>query len=165
MRRALSFLSLLLLCLTLVGCDHASKHLATTHLRGQPPVPLINGVAELRYTENRDIAFSLLRHIPEPTRKPLIFLGACAGLAAILLLWRRSRDARPLEHAAFAMILAGALGNLGDRALHGHVVDFIHVNHWPVFNAADVWLVAGIGLLLLVGWRRGESPPPAHARA
>jgi signal peptidase II len=55
----------------------------------------------------------------------------------------------------FAMVVAGALGNMVDRGLHGHVVDFIHITRWPIFNVADVAVVAGV-LLLALGARRPE---------
>ena len=166
MRRFASFPVLAALVLCLVGCDHATKYAATRELRGRPPVSLIAGVAELRYTENRDIAFSLLRAVPEPVRKPLIFLGGAVALGALGLLWRQRRGAGLVEHVGFAMILAGAVGNLSDRLLRGYVVDFVHVTHWPVFNAADAWLVIGIGLLFLgerLGKARRAGPPAPEA--
>jgi signal peptidase II len=63
---------------------------------------------------------------------------------------RRRRAAWPV-HAGFACIVAGALGNALDRAARGHVVDFIHVRFWPVFNVADILVVAGLAILIL--WR------------
>ena len=62
------------------------------------------------------------------------------------------------ETAAKALILGGAVGNLYDRASYGAVRDFLDVYfggvegwHWPTFNLADMALVCGIGLLLLMG--------------
>ena len=45
--------------------------------------------------------------------------------------------------AGVAAALAGASGNLGDRIIHGAVVDFVAIGRWPVFNLADVAIVAG----------------------
>jgi signal peptidase II len=50
--------------------------------------------------------------------------------------------------AGVALALGGATGNLLDRLLRGHVVDFIEIGFWPVFNIADVGIVAGLGLML-----------------
>lgn len=55
------------------------------------------------------------------------------------------------------MILAGALGNLSERLIRAYVADFMHINHWPVFNMADVFIVAGAGLLLLSTFRRRNT--------
>jgi signal peptidase II len=65
---------------------------------------------------------------------------------------------------SFALILAGALGNVIDRIEHGYVVDFIHA-HWggayfPAFNIADMAISVGAGLMLLdafLDWRRGRA--------
>lgn len=51
-------------------------------------------------------------------------------------------------------MVAGAIGNVADRVARGHVVDFIHVRFWPVFNVADVLVAVGVGLLALTQLRR-----------
>jgi signal peptidase II len=57
----------------------------------------------------------------------------------------------------FGLVLGGALGNLTDRVvrspgfLRGHVIDFLHLTHWPVFNVADsAFTVAAVLVALLV---------------
>jgi signal peptidase II len=149
MLRRTSTLLAIMLTLGLFGCDHATKHLAETSLRGQPPVVLVSDVLDLRYTQNRDIAFSLLRHVPEGVRRPLIFVGATAGLGLVAFLFWQRRRAGWQERLGYAIVLAGALGNLTDRMARGYVVDFVHLHHWPVFNVADICVVVGVGLLLL----------------
>lgn len=156
-RRASSWLFVLLV-IGLVGCDHATKHIAKTELRGHPPATLVANVLDLRYTENRDVGFSLLRRVPEPVRKSVIYVIGTIGLGLLGRLWWRRRSAPGPEHAAYAVIVAGALGNLTDRMLHGYVVDFVHLHHWPVFNVADVCLVAGVGLVFLAS---RAKPTPA----
>ncbi len=80
MSRSPSLVLLAALVIGLIGCDHATKHLAETELRGRPPTNLIAKVLDLQYTQNHDVGFSLLRKIPEKTRVPLIFAGGAAGL-------------------------------------------------------------------------------------
>ena len=159
MQRRLSCLLFALLVVGLVGCDHATKHLARTELRGHPPVTLIANVLELRYTENRDVGFSLLRGVPEPVRKPVIFGFGAVGLTVLGVLWWRRRRAPWQEHAAYAVLVAGALGNLTDRLVRGYVVDFVYLHHWPVFNAADGFLVAGVGLVWLASRAKQPTGP------
>lgn len=155
MRRLASFPVLAALLLFLVGCDHATKYAAVRSLRNQPGVPLVSGVLELRYTENRDVGFSLLRRVPEPVRKPLILVGDTVLVGVFALFWWSRRRAALAEHLGFAFIIAGAVGNLSDRLVRGYVVDFVHLTHWPVFNAADVWLLVGV---VLVFFGQRSSP-------
>ena len=60
--------------------------------------------------------------------------------------------------AALALILGGALGNVIDRVVYGHVVDFLdfHLNgyHWPAFNVADCGICIGAALLIIDELRR-----------
>jgi signal peptidase II len=78
-------------------------------------------------------------------------LAAFTLLATIALLtaWVRRRRGALSEHAGFALVCAGAMGNGLDRLMRGHVIDFIHVHFGPVFNVADVLIVVGIALLVL----------------
>ena len=146
----------LLLVAPLVGCDHVTKWAAKGALEDQPPRQLLGRVLELQYAENRDIAFNLLRWVPESVRRyGLVIFGAVA-LVALLVAVVRARQ--PGVRAALLLITAGAMGNYVDRLARGYVVDFIHLTHWPVFNVADVYVVAGAALLALVGWRARPTP-------
>jgi len=147
----------LLFALGLLGCDVGTKELAVRELEGHAAVPVAGDVLELRYAENRDVGFSLLSGLDEPTRYrlllalvPLVMLGLAIG-------WWRRREARLFEHFAFGALLAGALGNYLDRVLRGYVVDFIALPHYPVFNVADIAIVIGIALMLLAGRRDGPA--------
>jgi signal peptidase II len=51
--------------------------------------------------------------------------------------------------AAIGAALGGAAGNIADRLRHGAIVDFIAIGRWPLFNLADVAIVAGVGMLVL----------------
>lgn len=141
----------------LVGCDHVTKALAKSELQAQPAQALIEPILKLRYVENTDVAFNLLRWVPVHVRAPLlIVVGAVAILAvAALLLWGRGNG---WARVGLALVLAGALGNYADRLARGYVVDFIHVTHWPVFNVADILVTVGGALVLLQGLRRQPAP-------
>ncbi len=146
-RRATQFL-LLLFTLGLIGCDHATKIGAKAALEGKGPLDLFAGVIDLRYTENRDTAFSALDQFHFAGKSMVIAALATAALVAIAYAWWRRRHAPLVEQAGFALVVAGALGNVGDRLARGYVVDFIHVAHWPVFNVADAAIVAGALVLI-----------------
>jgi signal peptidase II len=146
----------------LVGCDHVTKLAAKAELESAPPRAVVGSVLDLRYVENTDVAFNLLRWIPEAVRKPMLLGFGALAIAGLLALLVR----RPLagaRGAALVMILAGASGNYLDRVLRGYVVDFIHVPHWPVFNVADILVSAGLALFALGSLRR-RSGVAAPAR-
>jgi signal peptidase II len=149
---------------SLIGCDHASKHMAKTVFEGQAPMALISGVLDLTYAENRGVAFSLLTELPHGVSRPLLVALNLIAVAVLFWLGRRSGWRGPLDKLAFVLVAAGALGNAFDRALRGYVVDFVHLHHWPVFNVADVLIVVGYGLFAISHWRR-VRPEPAVAGA
>lgn len=155
-------LCIALLALGMVGCDHATKIAAEARLAGAQALPIVSGILELRYTRNDDTAFSLL-HTFGLQRSPAMLLAmASLALIAIAAMWIASRrKASKLQHVAFALVVAGALGNVLDRAFRGYVVDFIHLSRWPVFNVADIAVVAGMLLLFAGGLKSKAAPPPS----
>ena len=150
---------LMLFTLAMVGCDHATKVAAHAALERRGPLSIIPGVLDLRYTENRDTAFSLLRALHFPGKGALLVALALVGLAAVMVIWWRRRRAPAVEQTAYALLLAGAVGNALDRARTGYVVDFIEIHRWPIFNVADVAIVAGALLLAGVMLRRARGEP------
>ena len=124
----------------LLFLDQFTKYLAITHLKGQPAVVLINGVLELQYVENRGSAFSMLQG-----RKTLILCMGFALLAVLLFAVCKVPPKKKFRivHVMLAALIAGALGNIIDRIRFDYVVDFISfvLIHFPVFNAADCFIV------------------------
>ena len=137
----------------LVGCDHATKYAAESSLRDRPAQSVIGSAAELEYHQNPGVAFNNERVIPAGARKPIIVAIGVLAMGALALALYRRRGKVTAEVAALLLIAGGAAGNLLDRVVRGYVVDFVHVQHWPVFNVADVWLVAGAMLMVLVAMR------------
>jgi signal peptidase II len=144
----------MVLMLALVGCDHATKVVARVTLRGNAPRSIVAGVLDLRYAENRDTAFSLLHRFGGPAKEALILGMSLLAVSAIAVAWwKRRRAASLLEHAAFTLVVGGAVGNVVDRIARGYVVDFIHVRMWPVFNVADMAICVGGALVGVVMMR------------
>lgn len=143
---------------SLVGCDHATKFAAVEHLADRAPVNIAPGLLSLSYAENRDVGFHLLRWIPADARFWIIVAFGLAFVIGLGLVWARGRHRTThLQIAAFALVAGGAFGNLLDRIGRGYVVDFVHLESWPIFNMADVFLVAG-AILLVLSSRSRASP-------
>lgn len=131
-----------------VALDQLIKWLVETRLPFHELVPVIPMLALYR-TWNEGIAFSLLSDLPDT------WLLALTGLVIVFVsyLWWRNPPGRPIAHFGYALIISGALGNLIDRAVYGHVVDYIlfHTETWSfaVFNLADSFISAGAALIVL----------------
>lgn len=143
--------------------DQCSKLLADA-LLASAPVHLLPGLA-LRKAYNSGAAFSFLSDASGWQR--WFFVSLAVVVIVVLLTWLRRLPAGQLRAAwSLSLILGGAAGNLVDRVIYGHVIDFIDVYygnwHWPTFNIADSAITVGACLLLLdafIGNR--EKPAPA----
>ena len=148
--------------------DLVSKVLVVAKLEGHPPVTLISGVLDLEVIRNSGAAFSI------GTGATWIFTAV--AVAVVVAIVRTAARLRSRAWAAvFGLLLGGAVGNLGDRffrspgTLRGHVVDWIHLHHWPVFNVADSAIVVGgvtaVLLTLLDISLDGAPGTPEHGPA
>jgi len=160
-------LAIVLLTLSLFGCDHATKVAAHASLSHGEAINVVSGILELRFAANDDTAFSLLRTFGVARTPSLLLAASGLALVGVVAMWIASRKrASRAQHVGFALVLAGALGNVVDRAVRGYVVDFIHLTRWPVFNVADIAVVAGVALLGYCAIFRRDEPacdPPAPA--
>ena len=100
------------------------------------------GPVEITLVRNPGGAFGLFQSGAVPLT--IISLIVVAG---IVMISRRSGQMVLLLGVALGLQLGGAVGNLLDRLRFGHVVDFINVQVWPIFNVADVAITTGIVLL------------------
>lgn len=81
-----------------------------------------------------------------------------AGIFLLLVWIAFCRSGRAIGmQLALGLFCAGAIGNLTDRILLGHVRDFLDVRYWPTFNLADTCISIGAVVFILVEWRRGRS--------
>lgn len=112
------------------------------------------GPLSLTHTTNSGIAFGLF-----PTRAGLAALLGLVILVGLVCFYARvgGDDARLAP--AFGLLIGGSLGNLADRLRFGRVTDFVEVRFWPTFNLADLFILAGIVMLLLIFWRADSRRP------
>ncbi|HEY8946411.1 MAG TPA: signal peptidase II, partial [Polyangiaceae bacterium] len=110
-----------------------------------------------RYVENTDVAFNLLRWVPESIRFPALLLVGAIAVVALSALLFGSRATASVPMFALLLVTAGAIGNYLDRIFRGYVVDFVHLKHWPVFNVADVYITVGYGFLAWALFRKRRA--------
>lgn len=141
----------ILTILLLVFLDQLTKYLAVLYLKQQSDIYLIPGVLHLHYLypENRGIAFGMMQGgIPLFV---ILTLALSAGIIFMMVRMPKTKHYRPLM-AVCILILSGAFGNLIDRVMRRFVVDFIYFVpiDFPVFNLADVFVVTGCILLVVL---------------
>lgn len=149
------------LSVVVVVLDQLTKAAAVAGLvQGQPLhiIPSFN----LTLMYNTGAAFSFLSTADGWQR--WLFEGIAIVVSVIIIGWLRKLDTTAYwQAAALALILGGALGNLWDRLVLGHVVDFIDIYygrvHWPAFNIADAAITLGALMLIidaLLGMKRAH---------
>jgi signal peptidase II len=132
-------------------------------LMGAEGRPLIAGLADFRPAWNNGVSFSLLAQSSDTGRFLLIAVLTVISIAVAVMAWRA---ANALAAAGFGLVLGGALGNLMDRFQYGGAVfDFLslHLGSLPLFvcNLADIWISAGVVLLLLDSLLKKPAPEAA----
>lgn len=132
--------------------DVTTKELALRHLDSTSSVPLVGDLLQLTLVRNPGAAFNT------GVRFTYAFT-ALAIVAIVVVLVMSRRVAHRGWGLAFGLLLAGVAGNLTDRIIRdpgpfrGHVVDFLQLPHWPVFNIADICIDTAAGLMILLSFR------------
>lgn len=143
--------------------DQSTKAWAVRTLRFGNDRTIVDGFFDLVYAQNDGIAFGQLQETGGFGRWVFVALAAVAAMAVFYYFLRTPRDDDRVL-GAFALLLAGIVGNLTDRARLGYVIDFIdihaHSYHWPTFNIADASITIGALLLAydLIFANRREMP-------
>ena len=149
-------LALLQLAALVVLCDQLTKFLVREYLGYSQSFPA-EGFFRLTHTFNTGSAFGLF----QGQNTPLVVV-AVVGIIILGLIYRSQKPPGNLLRLSLGLQVGGAVGNLTDRLLFGHVTDFLDVGAWPIFNLADSSIVVGLVLLAWVflkpGRRRDESP-------
>ncbi|WP_369824205.1 signal peptidase II [Kitasatospora sp. Root187] len=136
--------------------DLGSKLLVVARLEGHQPIDVIGDIVTFQVIRNGGAAFGM--------GQAMTVVFTAIATSVIVVIWRIARKLYSLPWAiALGLLLGGALGNLTDRlfrspeVFRGHVVDFISVQHFAVFNLADSAIVCG-GILVVLLSFRGSNP-------
>lgn len=119
-------------------------------------VPVIGDALRLSFVRNEGAAFGML-----PGYRPLFIVTSVLVLVVVWGYWRKEHPTAVSVVAALALVSAGAVGNLIDRAMFGRVTDFVDVAviDFPVFNVADSSIFIGVGILIV---HLLLAPEPPH---
>lgn len=143
----------------IIVLDQLTKYLCNTLLAYNQPLQVFPGF-DLLLVYNTGAAFSFLSDVGGWQRWILAGISLCVSVGIAWWLWRLPRQ-QVLLGVALALVLGGALGNLYDRVVLGHVIDFISVyfRSWrfATFNIADAAISVGAALLALDVFINGEQ--------
>jgi signal peptidase II len=138
------------------GLDQLSKTWAHSFVGSGNVIAVFPGFNLVAIT-NSGVAFGLAGEAA-----PVILIAIGVLLSGLLGIWLM-RTRSPIHALGLSLAIGGALGNDADRLMFGAVRDFIDLYwdtlHWPSFNLADVAIVVGLGLLVLVGEEQPENRP------
>lgn len=148
------------LAIVVVVLDQVTKWMAEQWLVFAQPVPVLP-FFNFMLAYNTGAAFSFLADAGGWQRWFFITLALIVSLVLVLWIWRLQADEK-WQGLAMALVLGGAIGNVIDRILWGHVIDFIQLYYeqwyWPAFNIADSAITVGVVLLIIdMLWGSGRK--------
>jgi signal peptidase II len=141
-----------LIAALVVLLDRVSKWAVSASLPLHDSLTVIPGFFHITHVENAGAAFGLFAESTAHWKvAALVTFSLIALIIVTILLWKHSHSISTMT-IGLSLILGGALGNLWDRVVAGHVVDFFdfHIGtyYWPAFNVADSAIVVGAILLV-----------------
>lgn len=147
------------LALPLYALDQATKWWVVRNFEFGSQHPVIPGFFDLVYFGNTGAAFSILRD-----NNSFFIVLSLVTLIGLLIAFARGAFADAWSRWGVGLLVAGILGNVTDRLIHQHVVDFLlfdlHVrfaNPWPAFNVADACICTAVGCFLIATLREGKQ--------
>ncbi|GEM_PF-165600 len=153
-----------LIAVVVIVLDQLTKSAVASALSFPSERVLLEGFFKLVHWGNTGSAFSMFQN------SNAVLAVVSFGAIALLYLTRHHFDADTLPgQVALGLIFGGIVGNLVDRIMHGHVIDFIYFYvsrrdgselGFPAFNIADSAICVGVGLLFVLAWMK---PGPSSA--
>jgi signal peptidase II len=150
----------LFISLPLYALDQWTKQLVLRFISPEESRPVIPDFFNLVNVTNTGAAFGSFRN----NNTFFIVISSVALLVVLVLLLRR-RPPDVWRDVSLALLLAGILGNLTDRLLYGHVIDFLlfdlHIRYadpWPAFNVADSCISIAVVLFIIHSFWNGKRP-------
>jgi len=154
---------ILSLSLPLYALDQITKYWILLHVDPDANLPIIPRWFYLVNVTNTGAAFGSFKN----NNAFFIVLSLIAMVAVLSILLRKQPHPDAWRDLSLALLLAGVMGNLTDRLIHGHVTDFLLINlhvrfadPWPAFNVADSCICIAVICFIIHTLR--QKPTPAH---
>jgi signal peptidase II len=154
--RSRAYLVIVGTALAVIALDHLTKWLVVQHLPVDSQL-FPSSPVSITHVHNRGAAFGLFPQFQ------WLYLAAAIVVGVYILIAGHRFGTTGIRQMLLGLILGGAVSNGVDRLVQGYVVDFIDLHRWPVFNVADMSIVIGIllALLLTLMPRRADASPAA----
>jgi signal peptidase II len=139
--------------LAVLALDQATKALVRERLPLHDSVTIIPGFLDFTHVRNTGAAFGIMNLTDFPYKTVLLAVIASLGLVGVALYSASLQRRQLLARIGLALIIGGAAGNLLDRIIVGHVVDFVDAYwgswHFWAFNVADSAITIGVTIMIL----------------
>lgn len=153
---------ILFFSLPLYALDQWTKHLVLRYVDPNGyPLRVIANFFDIVNVTNTGAAFGSFKG-----NNTFFILLSCLALLVVVFLLVRKRSTDAWRDISLALLLAGILGNLTDRLLHGHVIDFLlfnlhlpHADPWPAFNVADSCICIAVVCFIIHSFYEKKAPP------
>lgn len=150
-----------LLSLPLYALDQWTKHLVLQSVAPNGDFPVVPNFFHIVNITNTGAAFGSFRG-----NNTFFVALSCIALLVVVFLLVRHRASDLWRDISLALLLAGILGNLTDRLLHGHVIDFLvfylhfasWANPWPAFNVADSCICIAVVCFIIHSFLEKKTP-------
>ncbi|MCA1659966.1 MAG: signal peptidase II [Verrucomicrobiaceae bacterium] len=154
---------ILFLSLPLYALDQITKWLVLRHIPLEGMHVIIPDFFALVHITNDGAAFGSFKN-----NNLFFIILSCVAFVFVFALLVRRRSLDRLRDISLALLLAGIMGNLTDRFVHGAVIDFVlvdlHVpfaNPWPAFNVADSCIFIAVFCFITHSFKNGKKAEPA----
>lgn len=136
--------------------DLVSKMVVIKYMNLNQSISVVGDFLNLTYVRNTGAAWSILDD------NSYVVLGiSIIIIIGIILFISKNKVTKMYEKLAYALILGGAIGNFVNRVIFGYVIDFIDIRifryDYPIFNLADIFIVLGVIVLVIVSWRENDG--------
>ena len=148
--------------IVVVVLDQVTKQYIIDQFKHGESIGVISNFFNITYVRNYGAAFGILRDINPWIRDNFFLLMPPFAMTVILFMLKVAPAHEKLRSLALCGVFAGALGNYIDRLRFGYVVDFLDFHYyqqyaWPAFNVADMSIVGGVTVLILLELFTPES--------
>ncbi|MDD2181258.1 MAG: signal peptidase II [Bacilli bacterium] len=142
-----------LICLFI---DQITKYIVTTTIQLFDSIDVIKPLFKVTHVRNHGAAWSIFEG-----NKIFLILVAFSSLFFIYWFFIKNNKLKTFEIIIYGVLIGGILGNLIDRIILGYVIDFLDFNilgyDFPIFNAADIFIVVSIGLMVIGLFKEEEK--------